>query len=259
MDAPAAAASQVRINHFLPYAAVFLADLKGTSRSWIYRLWAFLSVSATAGFLLYRFGAHHVGGIVQPAPDLINDMVSWIIWGSVTLIIVLTAGAICGERGNLADSVLSRGISRSQYYMGKWHARLVIVLGTFLFLAGLAVVASIMILDSSTLSLMGCLVAVGVVVTLLVMIVSCAVMVSALANSPMVAITIVWMALYGIGFLLSLLPAQYPSPDRALHGLPLVLKGTYDLHTVSRLVAGALSMSLLMGMIGMIGFSRKDV
>ena len=29
--------------------------------------------------------------------------------------------------------------------------------------------------------------------------------------ATMVAITVVWMALYGIGFLLSFLPTQYPS------------------------------------------------
>jgi hypothetical protein len=254
----AVAPKPVRINYLLPYAAVLFADIRGTLRSWIYRLWAFLSIASVSGWLLYRFGAHRVG-VVQPAPELLNDLFTWIIWGSVTLIIILTAGTICGERGNLADSVLSRGISRSSYYLGKWHARLFVVLSTFLFLAGISVAAAMMLLDGSTLSLYGCLVAVGIVAALLVMIVSCGVMVSALSNSPMVAITVVWMALYGIGFLLSFLPTQYPSPDRAIRALPIVLKGTYDLHTILRIAAGAMSTSLLMAVVGMIGFSRKDV
>jgi ABC-2 type transport system permease protein len=256
MDAPAA--KPVRINYLLPYYAVLFADIRGTLRSWIYRLWAFLSIASVSGWLLYGFGAHRVGHI-QPAPELLNDLFTWIIWGSVTLIILLTASTICGERGNLADSVLSRGISRSSYYLGKWHARLLVVLTTFLFLAGGAITAATMLLDGSALSVYGCLVAVGVVAALLVMIVSCGVMVSALANSPMVAITVVWMALYGIGFLLSFLPTQYPSPDRAIRALPMVLKGTYDLHTILRIAAGAMSTSLLMAVVGMVGFSRKDV
>ena len=254
----AAPARPIRINYLLPYAAVLFADVRGALRSWIYRLWAFLSIASVSGWLLYAYGAHRVG-VVQPAPELLNDLFTWIVWGSVTLIILLTAGAICGERGNLADSILSRGISRSSYFMGKWHARLLVVLATFAFLAGGAIAAAMMLLDGSSLSLYGCLVAVGVVAALLVMIVSCGVMVSALSNSPMVAITVVWMALYGIGFLLSFLPTQYPSPDRAIRALPAVLKGTYDLHTVLRIAAGAMSTSLLMAVVGMIGFSRKDV
>lgn len=259
MDTPVATAPALRVNHFLPYAAVFQADVRQTLRCWIYRLWAFMSLSATSGYLVYRFGAKHVGGIVQPAPEMINDLVTWIIWGSITLIIVLTAGSICGERGTLADSILSRGISRFQYFLGKWHARLVVVLGTFLILAGLATLASLLVLDSGTLSIRGCGVALMMVASLLVMIVTSGVVISALANTTVVAITVVWMSLYGVGFLLSLLPAQYPSPDRALQSLPNVLQGMYDLHSVSRLVAGALSASLLMGIIGMVGFSRKDV
>jgi hypothetical protein len=36
------------------------------------------------------------------------------VLGSITLIVVLTAGAISADRGTMADSVLSRGISRYQ-------------------------------------------------------------------------------------------------------------------------------------------------
>ena len=259
MDAPAATPTTVKYNSWLPYSAVFLADIKHTLQSWIYRLWAFLAVGATSGFLLYRIGAKREGGMVQPAPELLNDLITWIIWGSVTLIIVLTANAICGERGTLADSILSRGISRHQYFLGKWHARLVVILGTFFVLTLLAIAAANLMLHGETLSMSGAFVAMAVVGSLLAMIVSCGVTVSALANTTVVAITLLWMALYGVGFLLSLLPAQYPSPDRALQSLPNVLKGIYNWHHASRLVAGALSVSLLMGIVGMIGFSRKDV
>jgi hypothetical protein len=65
--------------------------------------------------------------------------------------------------------------------------------------------------------------------------------------------------LYGAGFLMSLLPAHYPAPDRALQNLPNVLKGYYDLQMISRLVSGALSLSVLVAVAGMIGFARRDV
>lgn len=67
----------------------------------------------------------------------------WTILGSMTLVVVLTTGCISSERGTLADSVLSRGISRYQYFLGKWHARLVTVIGTFLLLGSITIIGCI--------------------------------------------------------------------------------------------------------------------
>src|SRR2546423_14504020 len=113
MDAPAKTTT-VRFNPFLPYWAVFQADLKATVHSWIYRVWVLMSAGAALCYLLYRFGAKQVGGFVQGAPDMLSDVYSWIAFGSVTLIIVLTGGAhFCG-RGPLARPGLSPGLRPPQ-------------------------------------------------------------------------------------------------------------------------------------------------
>src|SRR5882724_13082945 len=138
MDTPAPA-KPVRINHWLPYWAVFQADVHQTLRSWVYRTWVLMSLLAAVGYLLYRVGVYREAGIMQPASVLISDLLRWTVVGSVTLIIVLTVGTIASERGTMADSVLSRGISRYQYFLGKWHARLGVVVGTFLLMGSLAV------------------------------------------------------------------------------------------------------------------------
>src|SRR5215207_1106353 len=131
MDATPAVPIRMKVNRFLPYWAVFQADFKNTLNSWIYRVWVLLSLCVAAGYLLYRFGAKQVSGMIQSAPDAMGDLLHWVIYGSITIIIAVTAGAICSERGTMADSVLSRGISRYQYFLGKWHARLSIVLLTY--------------------------------------------------------------------------------------------------------------------------------
>jgi ABC-2 type transport system permease protein len=259
MDTTTPVAATVRFNRFLPYAAVYSADVKQTLRSWIYRLWVLCMAAAAVGYLLYRFGARQVAGFVQPAPEMIGDLLTWIVWGSVTLIIVLTSGAISGELGSMADSVLSRGISRHSYFLGKWHARLSVILGTFLAIAGGALAAAYLLLHSDQLTAQGSLVAVALVGSLLVLVITTGVTVSALSNSTIVSITVVWLVLYGLGFGMSWLPPQYPAPDRALQDLPRILKGFFDLHMLSRLISGALSLSLLMGVIGMVGFSRRDI
>lgn len=247
------------INRFLPYWAVFCADLKQTLQSWIYRAWVLLSFGAAIGFLLYRFGAKQVGGFVQPAPETMSDILSWITLGSITLVIVLTAGTICSERGTMADSILSRGISRYQYFLGKLHARLSAILGTFLAMAFLLFLGSFVLLHGESMTITGCIVAMAAVMSVLVMVTTFGVSVSAMCQSNVLSIAIVWMVLYAGGFFLSLLPAQFPSPDRMLARLPEVLKGFYDWYAVSRLISGALSISLVAALCGMIYFSRTDV
>jgi ABC-2 type transport system permease protein len=255
----AVAPTRAKINRFLPYWAVFQADLKQTLHSWIYRVWVLLSFGASIGYLLYRFGAKQVSGMMQPAPETVGDLMHWVIYGSLTLIIVLTAGAICAERGTMADSVLSRGISRYQYFLGKLHARLLLVLTTYFAMCLVALLGGVFLLHGEALTLSGSLVAIVTVASVLVIVVTCGVSVSAVSSNTVVSIAIVWIALYGVGFAMSLLPAVYPSPDRALHRLPDILRGSYDLRVAYELVLGSLVVSCVIGLVGMIFFSRRDV
>src|SRR3954451_19751134 len=154
MDTPPAA-KPYRVNRFLPYWAVLQADVNQTLRSWVYRVWVLLSLLAAVGCLLYRFGAYRVAGLRPSASDLMSELLHWTVLGSVTLIIILTGGSISAERGTLADSVLSRGISRYQYFLGKWHARLAAILGTYFVLAALVLAGSFLLLHDEELSVSG--------------------------------------------------------------------------------------------------------
>ena len=125
----------LRFNKFLPYWAVLQTDLRQTMRSWVYRLWVLMSVLAAAGFLLYRVGVHNEAGIFQSAATQCGELFRVMVVGSLALVVVLAVSAISSEKGTVADSVLSRGISRHQYFLAKWHARLVVVTATFALLA----------------------------------------------------------------------------------------------------------------------------
>ena len=92
MDAPAPAKA-VRIKRWLPYWAVLQADVRQTLGSWVYRAWVLVFVLAAVGYLLYRVGVYREAGIVQHASNLISDLLRWCVFGSATLIIVLTAGS----------------------------------------------------------------------------------------------------------------------------------------------------------------------
>jgi ABC-type transport system involved in multi-copper enzyme maturation permease subunit len=258
MDTTAPAKTH-RVNRFLPYWAVFQADFQQTLRSWVFRGWVLLSLLAALGCLLYRFGAYRVAGMVMPASELMSDLLHWTVLGSVTLIIILTGGSISAERGTMADSVLSRGISRNQYFLGKWTARLAAILTTY-FVLGLAVLgSSFLLLRDENLSLTGSLAALGTVAALLAIVITCGVTISAISSSTVLGIAALWLVLYGTGFILSLLPAEYPAPDRALRHLPMMLRGAYDPQLVLRLVVGSVALSAVIAALGLTCFSRRDV
>jgi hypothetical protein len=257
MDTPVAL-KPVRIKRWLPYWAVLQADVHLTLHSWVYRTWVLVSVAAAVGYLLYHVGVYQRAGIIQFASAWVSDLLRWTLLGSTTLIVVLTAGTISSERGTLADSVLSRGISRYQYFLGKLHARLVSVLGTFLVMGGLMIAAGFVFLHED-LSLWGSLVALATATAVLGGVVTCGVTVSALANTTVVGIAVLWFLLYGGGFVLALLPEHFPFLERSLNNLPNVLRGYYDLQTQLRLMGWSAIVSCGVALVGLVYFARRDV
>jgi ABC-type transport system involved in multi-copper enzyme maturation permease subunit len=247
-----------KINRLLPYWAVLQADMKQTLHSWLFRAWVFLSLASAFGYLLYRYGAKQVG-FIQPATTLLSDLLTYVVLGTVTLFLMLTGGAICSERGTMADSVLSRGISRFQYFFGKWHARLAAILGSYFVMSVIVMVAAYCLLHGESLSLWGAVVAITAVGAILAVVVTIGVTLSALVNTTMVSIAIGWMLVNAACFLLSMLPETYPTPDRMLKNLPNILRGLFDLATMGRFIGVALGVSLAVALIGMVLFSRRDV
>jgi hypothetical protein len=257
MDTPAEP-KPVKINRWLPYWAVFQADVGQTLASWVYRTWVLVSVLTTVGYLLFRVGIFHGAGIVQSASGFVSELLRWTVLGSVTLIIMLTAGSISSERGSMADSVLSRGISRYQYFLGKLHARLCTVLLTFFVMGAAALVSSYFLLDED-LTWGGSVVALATVAALLAVVTTFGVTASALTNNTVLAITVLWIVIYGSGFALTLLQAYLPSPERALANLPNILKGGYDLLALARLAGWSAGLCFVVSLVGMLFFARRDV
>ena len=187
-----------------------------TLRSWVYRLWLLVSVLATGGYLLFHIALQQQAGMLQKASLTVSDLLLWSFLAGATLVIVLTGGSISSERGTMADSVLSRGISRYQYFLGKWHARVFTVLGTFFVLATVVLIGSFLLLHDENLSPVGGVVALLTVAALLLMVITCGVTISAMVNSTLVGVAVLWVVLYGGGFALSLLPEKLPSLERAV-------------------------------------------
>jgi hypothetical protein len=257
MDAPPTA-PPLRFNRFLPYWAVLQTDLRQTLRSWVYRLWVLLCVGAAAGSILYKVGVHREAGIVQAASVQTGDLLRALVAGSLALVALLAVGSISAERSTVADAVLSRGISRHQYFLAKWHARLVVVLATFAVLSAVVLVAHHFLFDPD-LTFAGGVAAIALVAAGLLVVVSWGVTVGSLSGSTVMGITLFWLLLYGGIVVLSLLPEPYPSPERLLGRLKFVLRGEYDPGLVTEVVAAAAVLSGAAAVVGLVGFGRKDV
>jgi ABC-2 type transport system permease protein len=253
-----AATGRIRFNPFLPYWAVLQTDLRETAASWAYRLWVAVFALGAGAFLLYKFGVYRETGVVQLPTVSTFALLRGVGVGGLALVALLSVSAVSSERSSVADAVLCRGISRHQYFMAKWHARMAVVVTTFVAIAA-PVLALHAALFDSLVTPDGAAVAIALVALGLTAVVSWGVTVGALANSTIASVTGFWLVLYGGGALTALLPASYPSPDRVLSRLPFVLHGEYDLGVVARVAAVAAAVSLAAAVVGLIGFGRKDV
>jgi len=254
----ATATNRIRFNPLLPYWAVLQTDLRQTLRSWVYRLWVLMGVVAAGGSMVYKVGIQSELGVAQSASIQTERLLSGTGVGGLGLVALLAVSAISSERSSVADAVLCRGISRHQYFLAKWHARVVVVVVTFAALAA-AVLALHAFLFDPDLTAAGGAVAVTLVALMLTVVVSWGVTIGALASGTVTGITLFWVLLYGGLAVLSLLPASYSTPEHMLGLLKNILKGRYDASRLAEFAGVALSMSLAAAAVGLVGFSRKDV
>ncbi|MGL6072894.1 MAG: ABC transporter permease [Fimbriiglobus sp.] len=248
----------IRFNRFLPYWAVLQTDFRQTLQSWVYRLWVLMSVLAASGYLLYNVGLQREAGISQAASMQSVNLLRGLVIAGLGLVALLAVSSISSEKSTVADAILSRGISRYQYFLAKWHARTLVIVGTFGLLAAGVLLAYHFIFDGD-LSAIGGLVAGLMVAMALMVVVSWGVTIGALANGTVIGITLFWFVLYGVIVLLSLLPEPYPTPDRMLTRLNYVLRGEYNPAIVTQIVIVTVGLSLAAATVGLIGFARKDV
>jgi ABC-2 type transport system permease protein len=263
MDAAPATATPAtpaapRFNPLLPYFAVFRTDLRQTFHGWLFRLWVIVAVVAAVGYGLYKFGIHREVGLVQSASEQTGVLLGTVGVLTLAFVSLIAVHAISGERGTVADSILSRGISRYQYFAAKWHARTVVLLLAFAVLSAGVLTAYHYLLEPD-LSLAGCAVGIAVAVAVLAAVIAWGVTVGAMSNGTVIGVTLFWLVLFGGLFLLSFLPAPFPTGSGLLSALRTTLRGHYDPTKVAQVIGLFLLIALAGGVTGLLGYSKKDV
>ena len=281
---------------------MFQTDLSNLARSWVLRVWFVLTVLVAMVTMLDhgdpRATAQKPGGAVLAAllhpidttsgeASTLRELLKFYIVIWVSFIIVLTAGTISAELGVVADSVLCRGISRWQYFLGKWTARLVAVLGVYLLVAvpcGLILWLSSGLTSHPNeqvaqaefnsaevvqppdpielhrpLTLSGVALALTQVAALLAFVVTCGVALSASFDSTVISIAVGWVTIYGTGLILSILDVSRFSPARLIRELPDVLNGHLSATDLTWSIGGWLALTLAVFITSGVCFARRDV
>lgn len=255
-------------SRWLPLWSILEMDLKQTVKGWLYRLSLLLVLIISVGVLLNRAAVHREAGVVQYASVHVGDFLHYTVIFGAALSALFTANVIAGERGNLLDNTLCRGVGRWHFYVGKLAARSIAVLGGFLAVGMVFMVAAVFILKSD-LDFDHCLVALALVGSILWLMVSATMAVSASVNNTMLSLGLVLFVLYGLMALLWLVPMGNFTLTRFLNTLPMIIRstdanaqpGTYVLPMLPYLkLAGYIALAGLgCASLGMFHFMRKDV
>jgi ABC-2 type transport system permease protein len=251
-------------SRWLPFWSILEMDLKQTLRSWLYRLGILAALVVSIGVLLNRAAVHREAGIPQYASIHVGDFLQYSVIFGAALAGLISASAIVGERGNMADSVLSRGVGRWHYFVGKWSARMLAVWGGFLAVGLLFMVACVFVLKSD-LDFYGCITGLLLVGSVLTLIVSGALAISVAVNNTMLGVGLILFLLYGFMAVVWLVPIGEFTLTRFLGVLPAVIRSPPPGYTglpmmpyVKFAAYVALSGCGIAG-VGMLHFMRKDV
>ena len=109
-------------SRWLPLWSILEMDLKQTVKGWLYRIALLAVLVVSIGVLLNRAAIHREAGVIQYASVHVGDFLQYTIIFGAALSALFTANAIAGERGNLIDSTLCRGVGRWHFFLGKWMA-----------------------------------------------------------------------------------------------------------------------------------------
>lgn len=235
----------------MAFRALLEADLASMARSWVVRIWLILMAAQaliTIPISLSEESASEsLAGLLGAFP------VVWSIFA-----IMISSGAVSSETGVVADSILSKAVTRYEYILAKFASRLLTIVGLYLLVT---LPAAYIIQRGATNGLSGTGVAWGVTLIgmTLVLLTSLAVTFSTLFNRTLVALVVVWFLWYVAGAIFALLEVEYMSPLHIVDRLPAMLDGDFSAGQQWRTLVGFLIPSLGVMALSVLHFARKDL
>lgn len=235
----------------MAFQALVEADLISLTRSWAVRIWLGLMVAEA---LITIPSSTNEGTAADALAGLLSTFP--LIWS--IFIIINTSGAVSSEAGVVADSILSKAVTRYDYILAKMTSRLAMVIGLYV-LVTLPATYLISRYGNGSLARTGTAWGILLIGMTLVLLTTVSVALSSLFNRTLVALIVTWVFWYAAGGITALFQVEYLSPVHIMDKLPAMLQGTYTAGDQWRILLGFTLTSVAVVSIAVVHFVHKDL
>jgi ABC-type transport system involved in multi-copper enzyme maturation permease subunit len=206
----------------MPFLAILRHELRGLTASWLVRLW----FGASALWTLLAMAASWEG--LDRAPLIAVLLAPYLVFPWFIVVMLLGIGPITGSRlDSLADGILSRPVTRYEYLLASWAARVSLVLAVFL----LVIVPAICLVvfaerpsSNDSVTFYGILASLIVVSLVMTFLVSLGFFAGTLLRSPLLAAVVLVLFWMPINVVLHQFSLEEISPLSLTQALPKLLQ-----------------------------------
>ncbi len=207
----------------MPFLAILQHDLRSLWQSRLVRLW--LVAAAVLTLLLTATNWAQL----QTAPLIAALLVPYLVFPWFLVVIVLGVNPVSGSRTEtLADGILSGPVTRHEYVLAAWSARVVLVLGCFLVVivpaVALVALAKRDKVAEDPVTFCGVVSALAVVGLVLTFLVSLGFLMGTLLRKPLFAVVVLIFVWYPITLVLSAFSLEEFSPISLNQAIPTLLR-----------------------------------
>lgn len=195
----------------MPYLAILWHDLRTLRTSRLVRLW----LGATALLTLLLTASNWAN--FQDGTLIASLLFPYLVFPWFLVVVVLGVTPVSGaQTETLADGILSRPVSRLEYLIATWSARVVLALGVYLVVTVPAIVLIMLAkrpeVAEDTVTIYGIVTSLAVVGLVLTFLVSLGFLAGTLLQKPLLAMVVLIFIWYPIGLILSIFSLEEFSP-----------------------------------------------
>lgn len=194
----------------MPFMAIFRHDMKSLWSGRLVRLWLGGTVFLTLMLIGSNWSNFRDGTLIA------SLLFPYLVFPWFFIVVVLGVTPVSGSRTEtLADGILCRPVSRFEYLLATWFARVVLVLGIFLIVTIPAIVLVTQAkrpVPEDTVTVYGIITALFIVGLVLSFLVSLGFLAGTLLRKPLLAVVVLIFIWYPIGLILSIFSLEEFSP-----------------------------------------------
>ncbi len=206
----------------MPAGAILKHELGSLLASWLVRFWFLATVVLTLLILAANWGA------AQTAPMLQAILFPYLVFPWFLVAMVLGISPVTGSRlDSLSDGILSRPVTRYEYLLAAWAARVIAVLGVYLVVmapVGLLAVFARRSVPADEVTLYGLIATLTVVGLIQTFLVTLGFLTGTLLRRPMLAAVVLVLVWLPVNLILSTLSLEQFSPLTMYQAVPSLLR-----------------------------------